>query len=178
MYETSPGESHVGKLLDRDSLSHGTGIAASRGFLVLRLAHALRQCTRSRLRVWFADMTIHCPHCGNLAAPAGHENGRAFYQCEKCDRVWMTFLSTSDAADDAHAPMKVLVVDDSNDLLQLIASWLEDVGYIVTTATSGRQALDIVQSHDPDIVLLDLVIPPPDGLAVSESLLQLKRPPE
>ena len=77
----------------------------------------------------------------------------------------MTFLSTSEAADDAHAPMKVLVVDDSNDLLQLIASWLEDVGYIVTTATSGRQALDIVQSHDPDIVLLDLVIPPPDGLA-------------
>ena len=90
----------------------------------------------------------------------------------------MTFLSTSEAADDAHAPIKVLVVDDSNDLLQLIASWLEDVGYIVTTATSGRQALDIVQSHDPDIVLLDLVIPPPDVLAVSESLLQLKRPPE
>jgi len=90
----------------------------------------------------------------------------------------MTFLSTSEAADDAHAPMKVLVVDDSNDLLQLIASWLEDVGYIVTTATSGRQALDIVQSHDPDIVLLDLVIPPPDGLAVSESLLHLKHPPE
>jgi DNA-binding response OmpR family regulator len=90
----------------------------------------------------------------------------------------MTFLSTSEAADDAHAPMKVLVVDDSNDLVQLVASWLEDAGYIVATATSGMQALDIVQSHDPDIVLLDVVIPPPDGFAVCESLRHREHPPE
>lgn len=123
-------------------------------------------------------MKIRCPHCGNLAAPAGHESGRAFYQCKNCDRVWMTFLSTSEAADDDHAPMKVLVVDDSNDLLQLVASWLEDAGYIVATATSGMQALDIVDSHDPDIVLLDVVIPPPDGFTVCESLRHRKHPPE
>jgi CheY-like chemotaxis protein len=123
-------------------------------------------------------MNIRCPHCGNLAVPAGHENDRAFYQCENCDRVWMTFLSTSTAADAAHAPMKVLLVDDSNDLLQLIVSWLDDEGYIVTTATSGMQAIDIAHSHDPDIVLLDVVIPPPDGFAVCESLLRRDRPPE
>jgi len=90
----------------------------------------------------------------------------------------MTFLSTSAAADAAHAPMKVLVVDDSDDLLKLVASWLDDAGFIVTTATSGMEALDIVHSHDPDIVLLDVVIPPPDGFAVCESLLHRERPPE
>ncbi|HEX6463688.1 MAG TPA: response regulator [Vicinamibacterales bacterium] len=90
----------------------------------------------------------------------------------------MTFLSKGTAADLEHAPMKVLVVDDSNDMLQLLAAWLEDAGYIVATATSGMQALDMARSHDPDIVLLDVVIPPPDGFAVCESLQQQERPPE
>lgn len=123
-------------------------------------------------------MEIRCPRCGNLASPAGHEDARAFYQCEKCDRVWMTFLTRGTAAEIGQAPMKVLVVDDSNEMLQLLSSWLEDEGYIVATATSGVQALDIARSHDPDIVLLDVVIPPPDGFAVCESLQHREHPPE
>jgi DNA-binding response OmpR family regulator len=122
-------------------------------------------------------MVIRCPRCGNLAAPAGHEDARAFYQCEKCDRVWMTFLDTS-VVETATPTAKVLVVDDSNELLGLIGAWLQDEGYILFTATSGRQALDIAQSHDPDIVLLDVVIPPPDGCTVCESLQHRDRPPE
>src|SRR5262249_5370353 len=123
------------------------------------------------------QMKIRCPRCGNLAAPAGHEDARAFYQCEKCDRVWMTFLNTS-VVETATPTAKVLVVDDSDALLGLIGAWLQDEGYILFTATSGRQALDIARSHDPDVVLLDVVIPPPDGCTVCESLQLLERPPE
>lgn len=122
-------------------------------------------------------MEIRCPRCGNLAAPAGHEDARAFYQCEKCDRVWMTFLAPS-AVETASPTAKILVVDDSNELLGLIGAWLQEEGYILFTATSGVQALDIAESHDPDVVLLDVVIPPPDGFAVCESLQQRARPPE
>ena len=122
-------------------------------------------------------MEIRCPRCGNLAAPAGHEDARAFYQCEKCDRVWMTFL-TSGLVETAKPTVKVLVVDDSNELLGLIGAWLQDEGYILFTATSGVQAIDIAKSHDPDVVLLDVVIPPPDGFTVCAALQQLEHPPE
>jgi len=122
-------------------------------------------------------MEIRCPRCGNIAAPAGHEDARAFYQCEKCDRVWMTFLTPS-TIETATPTAKVLVVDDSDELLGLIGAWLQDDGYILFTAMSGTQALDIAQSHDPDVVLLDVVIPPPDGCSVCESLQHREHPPE
>ena len=127
--------------------------------------------------VVFVNMEIRCPRCGNLAAPAGHEDARAFYQCENCDRVWMTFL-TGPVSPTGRAPLKVLVVDDSFELLGLIAAWLEQEGFVVFTATSGVEALDIAQSHEPDVVLLDVVIPPPDGFAVCESLQHRACPPE
>jgi CheY-like chemotaxis protein len=89
----------------------------------------------------------------------------------------MTFLNTS-VVETATPTAKVLVVDDSDELLGLLGAWLQDEGYILFTATSGAQALDIAQSHDPDVVLLDVVIPPPDGCAVCESLQHRDRPPE
>src|SRR5215831_14158545 len=137
------------------------------------------RCIVCRAAVVFTDsaMEIRCPRCGNLAAPAGHEDARAFYQCEKCDRVWMTFL-TSGLVETAKPTTKVLVVDDSNELLGLIGAWLQDEGYILFTATSGVQAIDIAKSHDPDVVLLDVVIPPPDGFSVCQSLQHLDHPPE
>lgn len=89
----------------------------------------------------------------------------------------MTFLTPS-VIETGPPTAKVLVVDDSDELLGLIGAWLQDEGYILFTATSGTQALDIAQSHDPDVVLLDVVIPPPDGCFVCESLQHREHPPE
>ena len=122
-------------------------------------------------------MDIRCARCGIPAVPAGHEDARAFYQCEKCNRVWMVHLTAGTSGRTRVPPARVLVVDDSDQLVSLIEMWLEDEGYDVVTATSGRQALELALAHRPDIVLLDLVIPPPDGLTVCERLRRSPHPP-
>jgi CheY-like chemotaxis protein len=122
-------------------------------------------------------MDIRCARCGTVAVPAGHEDARAFYQCEKCNRVWMIHLTAGTSGRSRVPPVRVLVVDDSDQLVALIEMWLEDENYDVVTATSGRQALEAAAAHRPDIVLLDLVIPPPDGLAVCARLLSQPNPP-
>ena len=122
-------------------------------------------------------MDIRCTRCGTLTVPAGHEDARAFYQCEKCNRVWMVHLTAGTSGRSQVPPVRVLVVDDSDQLVSLIEMWLEDEGYTVVTATSGRGALEAAATHRPDIVLLDLVIPQPDGLAVCERLRQRPQPP-
>ena len=75
-------------------------------------------------------------------------------------------------------PVRVLVADDSDLMVGLVAAWLEDEGYTVVTATNGRQALDSAAVHAPDVVLLDLIMPQPDGFEVCEKLARLPHPPE
>ena len=118
-------------------------------------------------------MDIRCPRCGSEAAPVGHEDARAYYQCPTCHRVWATVLTSlagRDGPGSARGSVRILVVDDSDELRGLVAAWLEDEGYAVVTAGSGREALDAAAVYYPDIVVLDLVIPPPDGFAVCEAL--------
>jgi CheY-like chemotaxis protein len=71
---------------------------------------------------------------------------------------------------------RVLVVDDSDELVGLISAWLEEEGYEVVTAGSGREALDAAAVYHPDIVLLDLILPAPDGFTVCEALRQPGQP--
>lgn len=117
-----------------------------------------------------------CPRCGAEAVFAGHEDARTFYQCENCKRVWTTRVTAS--LDDRHPPVRVLVADDSDLLVGLVASWLEDEGYAVLTASTGRHALDVAALHSPEIVLLDLIMPQLDGFETCTKLMQLPQPPE
>ena len=75
-------------------------------------------------------------------------------------------------------PVRVLVADDSDLLVGLLASWLEDAGVAVLTATTGQQALDVAAVHHPDVVVLDLIMPQPDGFEVCAKLKRLREPPE
>jgi CheY-like chemotaxis protein len=118
-------------------------------------------------------MDIQCPRCGSDATPAGHEDARAYFQCPNCNRVWATVLSSLIGRDGPHSKrgsVRILVVDDSDELRGLVTAWLEDEGYAVVTAGSGREALDAAAVYYPDIVILDLIIPPPDGFQVCEAL--------
>ena len=64
--------------------------------------------------------------------------------------------------------MSILVADDDPQLLQLITRNLEWEGYAVVTVRDGQQALEQVQEHTPDLVLLDVRMPELDGFQVCQ----------
>ena len=60
----------------------------------------------------------------------------------------------------------VLVVDDETPLRELIRAYLEREGYTVHEATNGREALTLMSQVQPDVVVLDLMLPEIDGIEV------------
>ncbi|NUP13214.1 MAG: response regulator [Polyangiaceae bacterium] len=73
-----------------------------------------------------------------------------------------------------HAPKRVLVVDDSETYLQVIASVLRSDGYDVVMARSGEEALEMLAVQTVDCILLDLVMP---GLSGKDTCRQIKSTP-
>jgi two-component system phosphate regulon response regulator PhoB len=67
---------------------------------------------------------------------------------------------------------RVLIVDDDPDIVRLVGYNLSHSGYEVQTATTGREAIEIVQRHPPDLVVLDVMLPDVDGLEVCRTLRQ------
>ena len=66
---------------------------------------------------------------------------------------------------------RVLVADDEERILNFLRSKLKASGYDVLTASDGREALEQAQAQDPDLVVLDLLMPVMDGF---ETLKQLR----
>ena len=64
----------------------------------------------------------------------------------------------------------VLVVDDNPKVLKFIEIDLQHLGFHVITTTSGAEAINIVRSKKPDIMLLDIIMPEIDGLEVLRRL--------
>jgi CheY-like chemotaxis protein/MinD-like ATPase involved in chromosome partitioning or flagellar assembly len=65
---------------------------------------------------------------------------------------------------------KILVVDDDIDTLRLVGLMLQRQGYQVVAASNGNQALIMAQSENPDLVLLDVMMPDMDGYEVARRL--------
>src|SRR6266702_8927488 len=65
---------------------------------------------------------------------------------------------------------KVLVVDDEPVLVETIAYNLEQAGYEVMTAADGASALEVARREQPDLVILDIMLPQMDGLEVCRLL--------
>lgn len=66
----------------------------------------------------------------------------------------------------------ILVVDDEEDILELVRYNLSKDGYRVSLVTSGEEALKAARSSQPDVILLDLMLPGVDGLEVCRLLKQ------
>jgi len=69
-----------------------------------------------------------------------------------------------------HARSRVLVVDDDTSILDTVTSILTGEGYQVMSAAGGQEALTLVRSWHPTLVLLDMRMPVMDGWAVARSL--------
>jgi DNA-binding response OmpR family regulator len=67
---------------------------------------------------------------------------------------------------------RVLIVDDDPDIQRLVRYNLSQAGFEVSTANTGRLALDLVQRHPPDLIILDLMLPDVDGMEVCRTLRQ------
>lgn len=65
---------------------------------------------------------------------------------------------------------KILIVDDEEDILELVAYNLSQEGYQTLRALTGEDALKFARLDMPDLILLDLMLPGIDGLAVMKSL--------
>ena len=65
---------------------------------------------------------------------------------------------------------RVLVVDDEKNIVDILKFNLEREGYEVLCAYDGGQALELAQSREPDIILLDVMLPVMDGFAVLEEI--------
>jgi CheY-like chemotaxis protein len=76
----------------------------------------------------------------------------------------------------ADAP-RVLVVDDESMMRDLVSALLEMEGYVVEVADGGRSALEAIQAHPPDLVLLDLNMPGVSGWDVIDRLKEQEAPP-
>jgi two-component system alkaline phosphatase synthesis response regulator PhoP len=68
------------------------------------------------------------------------------------------------------AKERLLVVEDDEDILQLLKYNLAKEGYQVSGVTSGEEALKLLKSEVPDLILLDLMLPGVDGLEVCRHL--------
>jgi two-component system, cell cycle response regulator len=68
------------------------------------------------------------------------------------------------------APLRVLVVDDSDTVRALVAMVLADAGHDVDEAADGLRALELARAAPPDVVLLDLQMPVLDGWGVLAAL--------
>jgi DNA-binding response OmpR family regulator len=71
-------------------------------------------------------------------------------------------------------PQKVLIVEDEADIRKLEAFVMEGEGYQVLTADNGDDAIRIALAEQPDLILLDIIIPGPDGLEVCRRLREAK----
>jgi DNA-binding response OmpR family regulator len=71
--------------------------------------------------------------------------------------------------------IKVLVVEDDSFLLKAYTAKLSASGFDIKTASDGENALQVLQSFTPDVIVLDLVMPRKDGFATLE---EIKKQPQ
>jgi len=70
----------------------------------------------------------------------------------------------------ADAPKKILVVDDEQQLALAVKIRLQSRGYQVVTAHDGQQALELAAKDQPDLILLDVLMPVMDGYSCLREL--------
>ena len=71
---------------------------------------------------------------------------------------------------DKSEPGVIVVADDDDDILDLVALTLERSGHVVHRARDGEEALELVKRERPDVAVLDVSMPKLDGLELTRRL--------
>ena len=72
---------------------------------------------------------------------------------------------------------KLLVIDDDPNICDLLRYFFENEGYEVKTANDGAQGVEFFKMYEPDIVLLDIMLPKKDGWAVCREIREVSSKP-
>jgi len=67
-------------------------------------------------------------------------------------------------------PQRILIVDDERKLVQGLVGYFRQAGFETITAYDGRMALDIARRDQPDLIVLDLLLPELDGMEVCRQI--------
>jgi len=73
----------------------------------------------------------------------------------------------------SNSAFKILLVDDEPDILEFLSYNLEKEGFLVETAENGKQALEKAKKNQPDIVLLDVMMPEMDGIETCRTMREM-----
>ena len=76
-----------------------------------------------------------------------------------------------------NSKQSILVVDDNRHILGMLSRILEMEGYDVTVAADGRSAVNLLEKHGPDLVILDIIMPGLDGFQVLNLIRERSRVP-
>ena len=71
----------------------------------------------------------------------------------------------------------ILVIEDNQDMWQLLGRIVESEGYCVILAPDGIYAMDLLRAAKPDLILLDIMRPGPDGYTTLESIRKYSNVP-
>jgi DNA-binding response OmpR family regulator len=85
-----------------------------------------------------------------------HYQSGQVYLLDKCNNI---------KAGDMMAK-RILIVDDEADIIEMLKIRLESLGYDTSAAVNGEEALRKVNEEKPNLVLLDVMMPPPNGFQV------------
>jgi two-component system KDP operon response regulator KdpE len=77
----------------------------------------------------------------------------------------------------ADGKLKILVIDDEPQIIKFLRIALQSEGYDVLQAITGKEGLEQVALHNPDLIVLDLGLPDMDGLQVLQSLREWSQIP-
>ena len=88
-----------------------------------------------------------------------------------------TLDDESSASDDAPIGKTILIVDDDFEIIESVRYALEGAGYNVVIARDGNQGLALAEREDPDLMILDMMMPKRSGFLVLEKLRRLRDEP-
>jgi signal transduction histidine kinase len=118
-------------------------------------------------------------HDGKIEVESEEGKGTAFnLSIPICKEAVQKIVSTEPGQEITTRKLRILVVDDENNLCVLLDGFLSSAGHDVKAITSGKEAIELIKSEEYDLVLSDLVMPGLSGYDVIQALDKLDKRPK
>lgn len=72
------------------------------------------------------------------------------------------------------AKKKILIVDDDRQFVKILGDWFGSHGFDILTAYNGKDAIDLFYKDNPDVVLLDALLPKMDGFKTCQAMRKIE----